>query len=295
MEKINIAELLKECPKGMELYSPLCGTCVFDGLNMGTIICKKQNTQEITFTSRGYYMLPVFDDCECMIFPSKDQRDWSKFQKPFRDGDIIQEEDYKEAPIYLNEKANKQAEEIVEILEPVKEIMEGVYAYDEINCYHQDFADKVRIRLGNDFEIKVEDKITYIVKKQPQYPKTYGECCKVLDIQSDWHLTFELNNPASCDLCVKNEFEYVCKLEAFRKLLICRDAYWKIAMGLGKPWEPDWRKADERKYCIVNTEGSVTKWIQKTTNKILAFPTAEMRDAFYENFKELIGLCKELL
>lgn len=89
MEKINIAELLKDCPKGMELYSPLCGKCVFDRLNMGTIICKKQNTQEITFTSEGYYMLPVFDNCECMIFPSKDQRDWSKFQRPFKDGDVL--------------------------------------------------------------------------------------------------------------------------------------------------------------------------------------------------------------
>lgn len=80
MEKLNIAELLEDCPKGMELYSPLCGKCVFDRVNFGTIICKKQNTQEITFTSKGYYMLPVFDDCECMIFPSKDQRDWSKFE-----------------------------------------------------------------------------------------------------------------------------------------------------------------------------------------------------------------------
>lgn len=87
--QINIAEILKDCPKGTKLYSPLCGECYFDSLNMGTIICKKQNTQEITFTSGGYYMLPVFDDCECQLFPSKDQRDWSKFQRPFKDGDII--------------------------------------------------------------------------------------------------------------------------------------------------------------------------------------------------------------
>lgn len=89
--KINIAELLKDCPKGTKLYSPLCGECYFDSLNMGTIICKKQNTQEITFTSGGYYMLPVFDDCECQLFPSKDQRDWSKFEPPyeFKDGDVV--------------------------------------------------------------------------------------------------------------------------------------------------------------------------------------------------------------
>jgi hypothetical protein len=56
---------------------------------MGTIICKKQNIQEITFTSEGYYMLPVLDDCECVLFPSKDQRDWSRLQGPFKDGDIV--------------------------------------------------------------------------------------------------------------------------------------------------------------------------------------------------------------
>jgi hypothetical protein len=44
-------------------------------------------------------------------------------------------------------------------------MMEGVYAYNEINCYHQDFGDKVRIRLGNDFEIKIEDNVTYIAIK----------------------------------------------------------------------------------------------------------------------------------
>ena len=36
-------------------------------------------------------------------------------------------------------------------------------------------------------------------------------------------------------------------------LLVCRDAYWKIAgeqIGLDKPWEPDWRNINEDKYCI---------------------------------------------
>lgn len=93
MKKVNIAQLLKDCPKGTELYSPLCGKCVFDRLNRGTIICKKQNTQEITFTSEGHYMLPVFDDCECMLFPSRENRDWNNFYIcPFKKGDFIVKE-----------------------------------------------------------------------------------------------------------------------------------------------------------------------------------------------------------
>jgi hypothetical protein len=203
---------------------------------------------------------------------------------------------YEEIPTYLNRKVNEQAEKIKEVLEPAKEIIEGVYAYNEINCYHQDFGDKVRIRLGNDFEIKVEDNKTYIVKKQPQYPKTYNECCKIIGFCSD---TLKWDNPFCINIDSHPYIKHLDNLiESFCKLIICRDAYWKIAgeeMGLGKPWEPDWEKADERKYCIVNTEGNVAKWVQKTTNKILAFPTEEMRDAFYENFKELIELCKELL
>ena len=103
MEKINIAELLKDCPRGTKLYSPLCGECYFDRLNMGTIICKKRNTQEISFTSKGCYMLPILDDCECVLFPSKENRDWSKFQRPFVDGDILsyQSKGLKNRTIYI--------------------------------------------------------------------------------------------------------------------------------------------------------------------------------------------------
>lgn len=86
---MNIAEILEDCPKGIKLYCPLCGTVTFERVNYGTIICKKANSETITFTHEGYYMLPVNKDCECMLFPSKENRDWSKFIIPFKDGDII--------------------------------------------------------------------------------------------------------------------------------------------------------------------------------------------------------------
>ena len=133
-------------------------------------------------------------------------------------------------------------------------------------------------------------------KKKKEYPKTYEECAKIMNCPiagpSGWLFNFDAN--------IKDP--YYRKIDIlmgkFTRLLICRDAYLKLYSeenGLEKPWEPDWTKADERKYCIVNAEGNITKWVQKTTNKILAFPTEEMRDAFYENFKELINECKELL
>ena len=73
-------------------------------------------------------------------------------------------------------------------------------------------------------------------------------------------------------------------------------------MGLRKSWKPNWENSEERRYSIVNIGGDInlpettlTKWILKVTNKILVFPTEEIRDTFYENFKELIEQCKELL
>jgi hypothetical protein len=118
-------------------------------------------------------------------------------------------------------------------------------------------------------------------KKKKEYPKTYEECCKILD----WnHRDYDR---------VGYKSELLCKLQV---LLLCRDAYWKIAgeeMGLGKSWEPDWE--GEGWYVIINHGGDIVTDVQWHANAILAFPTEEMRDAFYENFKELINECKELL
>ena len=119
-------------------------------------------------------------------------------------------------------------------------------------------------------------------KKKKEYPKNYNECLKIIGIKfSDCYIQ-GYKSPL---------------LEDLQELLICRDAYWKIAgeeMGLGKPWEPDWNTS-EPKYVISCTSNGIEKQWETTYCKVLAFPTEEMRDAFYENFKELIEQCKELL
>ena len=121
--------------------------------------------------------------------------------------------------------------------------------------------------------------------EKPQYPKTYEECCKILD----WnHRDYDR---------VGYKSDLLCKLQV---LLLCRDAYWEIAgeeMGLDKPWEPDWGENDGGyRYCIRNQSNKIVlsnEWLGE--NYILSFPTEEMRDEFYDNFKELIDKCKELL
>ena len=145
-------------------------------------------------------------------------------------------------------------------------------------------ADEVEVILG-DYEFVLKDGKTYFVKKKPQYPKTYDECCKILGIED--------RENGYCG------YEYEL-LGEFQKLYICRNAYWKIAgdeLGLGKPWKPDREENDGGyRYCISNQSNKIVlsnEWLGE--NYILSFPTEEMRDEFYDNFKELIESCKELL
>lgn len=124
--------------------------------------------------------------------------------------------------------------------------------------------------------------------KKPQYPKTYGECYNILGIDTQFCMKYLPHGTFS----YKDKIIY-----NLQELLICRDAYWKVAgeqMGLGKPWEYDMSK-DEFVYAIVYQYGYIQKSEVRYKNHILAFPTAEMRDTFYENFRSLIEECKELL
>lgn len=141
-------------------------------------------------------------------------------------------------------------------------------------------------------------------KKKKVYPKTYEECCEILGVDPNNFLAITNFYDGEVET-TDYERGLSSKFASLWGLCVCRDAYWKIAgeeMGLGNPWKPDWENSEERRYSIVNIEGDInlpettlTKWILKVTNKILVFPTIEMRDAFYDNFKKEIEICKELL
>lgn len=118
--------------------------------------------------------------------------------------------------------------------------------------------------------------------QKSKYPKTYKECCDVLGLNT-------MDNDA------KGYKAYL--IIRFQELLIARDAYWKIAgeeMGFGKPWIYNISK-EEFSYTISYSYGDIQKNEIRYKNAILIFPTKEMRDAFYENFKDLIEECKEFL
>ena len=83
---MNIAEILKNCPKGTKLYSPIFGEVEFGFVSPdGWIKCYTSSTQLGMFYPDGTYS----KNGEVMLFPSKEQRDWNQFLFPFKNGDII--------------------------------------------------------------------------------------------------------------------------------------------------------------------------------------------------------------
>ena len=81
---IDLTKILKNCPKGTKLYSIVHGEVSLirsnDGLNY-PIVVKLSNKAEERFTAKG--KLFVNYNGECVLFPSREQRDWSKFTAPW--------------------------------------------------------------------------------------------------------------------------------------------------------------------------------------------------------------------
>lgn len=74
---MNIAEILKKCPKGTELYSTIFGDVYFQRVLDRYLIEVTSNCGVVhQFFPNGSYSLQG----ECVLFPSKGQRDWSKFE-----------------------------------------------------------------------------------------------------------------------------------------------------------------------------------------------------------------------
>ena len=84
-ENIDLTKILKDCPKGFELYSPICGSCKFYGIDgfFKHLVCVTHKDGSFYMFTKEGYLYDGYHDVECVLFPSKDQRDWSKFTAPW--------------------------------------------------------------------------------------------------------------------------------------------------------------------------------------------------------------------
>lgn len=146
----------------------------------------------------------------------------------------------------------------------------------------------IKLNFSSDIKVTVEDDgDIYVVRKDPKWPKTFDECCKTLNITSRTDLAFATPETSDCDYLYHSENI----MNALLKLKICRDSYWKITNN----WEPVYGNSSngERiKFTIETIDGNVVKSVSQRANKFLSFKTEEARDAFYDNFMDIIKTIK---
>lgn len=83
-ENLDLVKILKDCPRGTKLYSTINGEVTFDCVdnNKGYPIVVNCTYGSIRYTRNGRFDKRC--DGECVLFPSKDQRDWNKFKAPVK-------------------------------------------------------------------------------------------------------------------------------------------------------------------------------------------------------------------
>ena len=87
-ENIDLTKILKNCPKGTKLYTPIWGEVIFievrKNKNCPYPICIDTNAASsyTCLAKDGRYLINR-EESECILFPSNDHRDWSKFTAPW--------------------------------------------------------------------------------------------------------------------------------------------------------------------------------------------------------------------
>ena len=145
----------------------------------------------------------------------------------------------------------------------------------------QNYENKVELQLG-DYVLVTEGDKTYVqLKDDLLYPNTYEGCCKVLGCE-----------PVPDGLLLKeganehNKYLYSDEMNALFKLLICRNAYWKLAGD----WAPNW-KDDSKKSAVAVIEDEPRVTTRYTERNMFVFPSESLCVRFLNNFKDLFEQC----
>lgn len=164
----------------------------------------------------------------------------------------------------------------------------------EENFNKEDMKTK-KIVLPEGWEIdKVENGEIILKESKKELPKTWEECFKLLDSGEfiDNCSNIIRNNPANCPANFNN-YNIVPvglgkPLLALCQLLVCREVY-------RGGWVPDWSDEKQAKHSIYIVKNKIVKDKRTTLQMVLSFQSAEIRDQFLENFRDLIEEAKELI
>lgn len=164
-KNIDLTKILKDCPQGWKLYSSAFGEVEFQHIELGSVypIIIKPKTgliEKITFNGK---LLDLYD-VECTLFPSKEQRDWSKFTAPWYKKDKSVEPKFKAGDMVRHKDTNK--DDVYEISK-VYDDSYGIAGFNwMILMKYQDQYELV----SNKFDPKTLNPFDKVITKFSSYP-----------------------------------------------------------------------------------------------------------------------------
>ena len=157
-----------------------------------------------------------------------------------------------------------------------------------------DMDNRKEIILPQGWEIdKVKGNKIILKESKKELPKTWEECItKIKDLEC-------IDNNGGIDevdFNVGTVSDHINDIPiglgkpmlAFMQLLVCREVY-------RQGWKPNWTNRNENKYCIVKDSNEIKTPIHVFISRVLSFQSAEIRDEFLKNFRDLIEEAKELI
>ena len=255
--KINITTILKDKPKGTKLYSTVHGECTFEAIT-DEIFKIHFCTSKFGLTQTGECVLikfgNMFDGGECVVFPSKEMRDWSKFA--WKRGDVlINDAGYK---IFFDKWEN---DDYTRFFGSVK-----VHCYDTEDYTlaskeeAQEFIKSIEKTYGGKLNLK-----TLEIEKQPEFKD--GDILCVIDSSDDYHYILIYKGQDD-----KHIYHYVTMFEN-NSLHIRKDAH------LTKPKDYSMRYAteEEKKQLFSALEKEGKRWDSGKKEVVDLKPKVELK------------------
>ena len=270
-----------------EWYQCVGGTCRNCSFYYDTV-CK--NFITIGSTIIGNCDCTLRTDHKCVIFNKLE-----KVGEPYKLGEILIQQYQGIAPVVLPE--DSECSSIFRVISSINVIEIEL----KQNTEDMEVNEKT-MPVPDGWELDRIDESGNIVlkEKKKELPKTWLGCLKCvndLELIEDgcciekWNFARQDDNGY-----IHNEQDHNLlplglgkPMLALCQLLVCRNAWWK---RLG--WKPDWDDGNN-KFTIIYSCGTVCCDCNKRCSRILAFPTSEVRDQFFDTFRDLIEEAKELL
>ena len=136
-------------------------------------------------------------------------------------------------------------------------------------------------------------KLNTVKLVDPSKPKTWEEYCEKTKGKTSYYMDpssgITLSIFGNCPFLSEFETEEEVKtFAAYSKLLKLRKKW------IGD-WKPKWANDYQKKYVICNYSDIVAKDTVITASHCLSFPTPEMRDKFFDCFKDYLEQAKDLI